>query len=70
MKTTWKIIHTTWAFAVMAIPAGVFFLLRGLAEPSGFWQELAVGVIGLFFLGTLQIVLIIFYITFLIGVWD
>ncbi len=40
-----------------ALPIEIYIGFRYLAQPQGFWQELALGVAGLFFLGSLQIIL-------------
>lgn len=41
------------------IPVYVFFTIRHLLNPSGFWQELVLGYLGYAFLGGWQIAFII-----------
>ncbi len=53
---------TLFALAVALIPAWIYLLVRAYAEPSGFWQELALGVVGAWILGSIQLLLMIFWI--------
>ena len=52
------------------IPAWIFLLLKYLLNPEGFWQNLVTYGLGLFFLGSLQIVFIIFGIGLLFSLYE
>lgn len=56
-----------WAIAIFylcvaLIPTGLFFLIKNFTNPDGFWQQIAIYGIGSYFLGGLQIVLLILWI--------
>ena len=52
------------------IPVWIFLLLKYLLNPEGFWQNLVTYGLGLFFLGSLQIVFIIFGIGLLFSLYE
>ena len=66
----WQVTHTAWALLLALMPTELFFLIRSVASPGGFWQEALLGIVGLFFLGGIQVLLIILYIIFLTMVWE
>ena len=54
---------------IFLFPAWVFLFLRTVAQPTGFWQNFAMGVAGIALLGGVQVVLIIVLIAVLIALW-
>jgi RsiW-degrading membrane proteinase PrsW (M82 family) len=65
-----RILMTVIAVAVAFIPLWLFLAVRTFASPEGFWQNLALGVVGIFFLGGVQLFAIIFLLMFLAqAVW-
>jgi hypothetical protein len=50
------------------IPTWIYLLADTLFEPNGFWQNLVLFGIGLYFLGALQLVLFFLFIVLLIGI--
>lgn len=65
-----KIFATVLGAVDLFIPTELYFLIRWVAEPEGFWQELALAGVGLFFLGFIQLVLAFAFIYWLFMVWD
>lgn len=58
-------------FLIALTPLWIFIASRSLFQPTGFWQNLILAGVGLYFLGGVQLALIIIalLITFLI-IWD
>ncbi len=73
-KTTesrlWGLMMTTVICAIGFIPVWIYIGIRLLARPDGFWQELALGTLGVFALGGVQFILLFFVIIFLASVWS
>lgn len=65
-----KISATVLGAVVLFIPTELYFLIRWVSEPEGFWQELALAGVGLFFLGLIQLGLALVFIHWLFIVWD
>ncbi len=55
--------------AVAFIPTWLFFGIRHLMGPTGFWQNMILAGVGLYFLGTIQLILFITLVAFLISFW-
>ncbi len=51
------------------IPAYFFLFLKSILSPEGFWQKFLVYGLGIWFLGAIQIVLIILALVLIIKVW-
>lgn len=64
------ILESVLAVVVALIPTWVFLAARAFFAPDGFWQELALGVVGLTFLGVIQLVLVVVLVAFLFVVWN
>ncbi len=58
------------AVLIGLIPAWVFLGVRALAEPEGFWQELALGLVGMFFLGAMQLIFLVGLAIMLAWIWS
>lgn len=58
------------AFAACGSPLWVFLGVRSMADPEGFWQELAMGVVGYLVLGTFQLIGLAVLILIMILVWS
>ncbi|MEK7089756.1 MAG: hypothetical protein AAB920_02980 [Patescibacteria group bacterium] len=55
------------ALVIALIPTELFFLVRHFLSPHGFWQELILGVVGLWFLGSLQFIFLVIFLFFCIS---
>ncbi|MFA6526275.1 MAG: hypothetical protein WCT26_02570 [Candidatus Buchananbacteria bacterium] len=66
------IVAGVWVFFITTnvalCPAIIFFLLHNAIGPVGFWENLVLSGLGLYFLGTLQLILIIAWVIFWIVV--
>ena len=51
------------------IPIGIYFLARFIFSPEGFWQELILFGVGIWALGTLQVLFIAGWICILCSIW-
>lgn len=56
--------------AVALLPTWLFLLIRHFMSPVGFWQNLILTGVGLYFLGFIQFCLIIGLIAFLVPIWS
>ena len=50
-------------------PTWIFLGIRRLADPEGFWQELAVGIIGYVVLGGFQVLCLVGFVFALVLIW-
>lgn len=58
------------ALAIALIPTWFFLTVRTFAEPDGFWQELALGVVAVWVLGSIQFVCVILWIVAVFFIWN
>ncbi len=65
LKTFWSLL----VFAFTFIPLWIWLGTRSLANPEGFWQEIAIGALGLLFLGGLQLIGLVFFVSLLMLIW-
>jgi NADH:ubiquinone oxidoreductase subunit 6 (subunit J) len=63
-----KIWFTFAGACVAFIPSWIYFIANVLVQPEGFWQQIALGALGIFFLGSFQLIFIVFYIIILVSV--
>lgn len=63
-------VFTLGSLAVALIPFWIWFACYKLLEPVDFWQRVVVFGFGAYFLGGLQIFLIIAWISFLFVIWE
>ncbi len=71
MDTLIKIGISLISVVVAGVPTWIWLLARTLLEPEGFWQEVVVLGLGVWVLGGLQILALIFLIWWLVAVvWD
>lgn len=57
-------------FSIIAlIPLWLILLVRWLLEPEGFWQKLVLYGLGFYFLGFIQLVLLIVLLALLVVLW-
>jgi hypothetical protein len=54
---------------VAMIPTWLFFFIRHLAEPQGFWQNLILFGLGFYFLVGIQIICAVFALVVIVGTW-
>lgn len=72
----WKLLMQKWFFTIVGfvfaiLPTLFWFFVKSVLAPDGFWQQFAVYGLGLFFLGGLQIVMLIMYLFLLAtAIWD
>ena len=66
-----KSIFTFIVTAIAFMPTIMFFVVKNLLNPEGFWQKFVVFGVGVYFLGGIQIAFIIVWLMVLIQViWD
>lgn len=71
MATTFfRILHTAFALLVCAWPVWMYLGVRHLAAPEGFWQEMFLVGIGIWALGSLQVLFLAIAIVWVLFVWD
>lgn len=59
------------AVTVALIPVWIWCSVGAWAQPEGFWQKIILGGLALYFLGLIQLLLLVALITILLGViWD
>lgn len=58
------------AFVIAFIPTWIYLLARCSLNPHGFWQELVLGVVALWFLGFIQFILFLLFIGALLMIFD
>ena len=57
------------ALIISLLPLWIYITLHALMEPAGFWQTLALGAVGLYFLGSLQILGLVLFGLFMKLIW-
>lgn len=71
MDTLAKIFASLIALLVALIPFWIWLICRAALSPEGFWQNLVVFGLGAWFLGGIQIILLIILLWFLFAVvWE
>lgn len=65
-RSMWTLIILVVAF----IPTWIWLASRTFMSPTGFWQELALAGCSMFFLGGLQLILLVVGLAFIVQVWD
>ncbi len=65
-----KSLFTLAALALCLIPTWIYLLARLVLDPHGFWQKLVVLGLGVWFLGGLQIILIVLFFFLLAAIWS
>ncbi len=64
-----RILLSVVACAVAFIPVWVFLLVKYALSPEGFWQNLVLYGLGVYFLGVIQIFFLVFWVAALIFIW-
>ena len=64
-----KLMKTFVWTGIFFVPTWIFLLIRMLMSPEGYWQELALGIVGLWVLGGFQLLALIILLIVLAGVW-
>ena len=54
---------------ITPIPLWIFMGVRGILNPTGFWQNLVVSGLGLYFLGTAQLFMLVLGIIASVIIW-
>ncbi len=71
METLVKLLYSLAALAIALTPTWVYLLARLALDPHGFWQKLVVLGLGVWFLGSLQLVLLVVFFVVLFGaIWS
>lgn len=68
MKKLVKVFLSLLAFVFCFIPTWIYLLVDALFEPNGFWQNIVLFGIGLYFLGALQLILFILFIVLIVHI--
>ena len=63
-----KIVLTVVSLAIALTPCWLYLAAKFLLAPEGFWQNLLLLGVGTYFLGFIQLILIILWLTFVIQV--
>lgn len=72
MSLTEKLVrgfYTVITITVCLIPLWIYLLARLFFSPEGFWQEFVLFGLGLFLLGFIQLILLIFLVALLHWLW-
>ncbi|MBI4992323.1 MAG: hypothetical protein HZB99_03825 [Candidatus Harrisonbacteria bacterium] len=67
-ETLLKIVVTVFSLAIALTPCWLYLAVKFLLAPEGFWQNLLLLGVGAYFLGFIQLMLIIFWLTFVVKV--
>ena len=62
MKVFLKFVFIMAFLVVTLIPTWLFLLIRHFTDPNGFWQNLVLVGLGMWFLGGIQIILMFFWV--------
>lgn len=65
----YKIVISIFAVLIGSIPFDIWYGIKSLLGPVGFWQNLIIVGAGFYFFGIIQLVFIVFTIIFLADVW-
>ena len=65
IKYFWAIV----GLIIFLIPFWLWLLIRYLLSPEGFWQNLFFTCVGVYFLGFIQVILLIIYVLVLLVTW-
>lgn len=65
-----RVFRSLIAIVVCAWPIELYFVLRHVASPDGFWQELLLAGFGIWVLGGLQLGFLIIAVVWLLLVWE
>ena len=68
-----RLVRVFWSFVsfiIALIPFWFWLAIKHFAQPQGFWQNLALAGLGLFFLGTFQFVFLILWMAALFAIWE
>lgn len=64
-----QVILTIVGFVVCSLPFDLYLLLKHSLDPQGFWQNLVLAGFGVYFLGSIQVILLVLFIWWLFVVW-
>lgn len=70
MEFLQKIGATLLSIVIALIPLWIFLGIKAIASPEGFWQNTVLLGIGMYFLGSIQFLLLIALLVFLYSVWN
>jgi hypothetical protein len=69
MKTLRNIFLSLLATGIAGIPTLLYLTANTLLAPEGFWQNLLLAGVGLWFLGGIQLLLIALWVLALVAIW-
>jgi hypothetical protein len=64
-----KIFASVLGLIIASIPFDLYLLAKYFFNPQGFWQNLVLAGLGLFFLGLIQLGCLILLVVWLVAVW-
>jgi hypothetical protein len=64
-----RVIFTIFIVAFCGIPTWIWLSIRTITNPEGFWQEFALGILGVWLLGGLQVALLIIFLALILMLW-
>jgi hypothetical protein len=69
MENIAKLALSVVILALAAIPTWLYLVAQHFLQPEGFWQKLITVGLGLCFLGTLQVIFLIFAVAIILIFW-
>ena len=69
MKNIERLSLSVVAAIICLIPLWIFVAVKSLLHPTGFWQNLVTYGVGVYFLGGIQIILLIVFICAIAVIW-
>ncbi len=70
MNTLGKILWSLVVLVVGLVPVWIYLIVRLLLTPNGFWQELVLVGLGVWVLGSIQVILFIVLLILLFAIWN
>ena len=65
-----KLILSLVSFVLCFIPTWLYLLVKWILSPEGFWQNIILFGVGVWILGSIQVILFIIFIYLLIRIWS
>ena len=66
----WGVLFSVVSLAAALSPVWIYLVVRIMANPNGFWQELALGVAGFWIMGMVQLAFLVVWIMYIIFYWS
>jgi len=65
-----QVIWSLITLAIALIPLWFWLVIKHMVQPQGFWQNLAIAGLGMFFLGSIQIILLVLWVVLICTMWE